>query len=63
MTTHIICMIYSCMNKALSIDPSGYCFPASWTPHHESFGDKDFLVVVVVLWFCYPSQVRPDLAG
>ena len=28
------------MNKALSIEPSGYCFSACWTPHDESLADN-----------------------
>ena len=53
MTTHIICRIYSCMNKALSIEPSGYCFPACWTPHNESLADNYFHICGII---CQPFQ-------
>ena len=37
------------MNKALSIEPSGYCFPACWTPHDESLADNYFHSCGIIL--------------
>ena len=49
MATHIICRIYSCMNKALSVEPSGNCFSACWIPHNENLADNYFHSCGIIL--------------